>query len=373
MTTLNLDTIVDVVVSVSPASAPRATFNQMLVVGSATVISVEDRLAQYTSTADMLADGFVITDAEYVAALKYFGQTPAPNILWVGRRDEVSSPPESVLEAIQACRAANAEWYICNSPDAIAADHLEIAAWAQTATPSTVYAYNTADSNVLTSDPTPHDVCTSLKDLSYSRTIGQYSTTANAVAGIMGVACGLNTGLANSAYTLFGKSVVGVTTESLTYNQKEIIEAKNCNCYLSYANYYNVFENGVMANGYFFDQVVNRDMLVNDIQLSCMDLIYQNPKIPQTEAGMGMIYNALVLACNSAVTRGHLGPGNYTGIPFLKLYTGDYMPNGYIIQSLPLSEQSSADRALRKATPFYITIKEAGAVHSITLQVVVNV
>jgi hypothetical protein len=74
-----------------------------------------------------------------------------------------------------------------------------------------------------------------------------------------------------------------------------------------------------------------------------------------------------------AVTRGHIAEGTYTGIPFLNLNTGDAIPRGYVIQTTALSEQSAADRALRKAVPFYITIKESGAVHSITIQVIVNV
>jgi hypothetical protein len=49
------------------------------------------------------------------------------------------------------------------------------------------------------------------------------------------------------------------------------------------------------------------------------------------------------------------------------------LPNGYIIQSTSLASQSAADRALRKAVPFYITIKEAGAVHSITVECLVSI
>jgi hypothetical protein len=378
MTTLNLDSIVDVVVSVSPASAPRSTFNQLLIVGSTGIsisnpITTSERVREYESVADMLTDGFKTTDAEYVAAAKYFAQSPAPQIVWIGVRDDLVSPPETILESLIACRAAEANWYQAYSTEAVSVDIPDIALWAEDAVPSTVYVYNTQDANVLISDPNPADIATALKELAYKRTMGQYSTTAHAIVGAMGVANGLNTGLANSDYTMFGKKIVSVNTENLSFSQKQIIEAKNCNVYLSYANYYTILEPGVMANGYFYDQVLSRDMLVNDIQLSCMDLLFQNPKIPQTETGMTMIHNALVQACQLSVTRGYLGAGTYTGIPFLNLYTGDAMPNGYVIQSLPLSQQSSADRALRKATPFYVTIKESGAVQSMTIAVYVNV
>lgn len=380
MTTLNLNQIVDVSVEVSPTAAPRAEFNQLLIIGTTglslpgdNAITTTERLREYTSLADMLTDGFVTTDAEYLAAALYMGQSPAPDTFWIGVRDNTSSPEETVLEALTACRVKQANWYIAYSTDVDATELAAIALYVESAVPSTIFAYQVATSDVLIEDVVPDDICTTLKDGSYSRVIGMYSTSAHAIAGIMGVGCGLNSGLANSAFTLFGKTITGATTEDLTSSQKAIVEGKNCNLYLNYANYYNVFEPGIMANGYFFDQIMNRDMLVNDIQLSCMDLLYQNRKIPQTEAGMGMIYNVLAAACDLAVTRGHLAPGTYTGIPFLNLNTGDALPNGYIIQTTPLSEQSAADRALRKAVPFYITIKEAGAVHSITIEVIVNI
>lgn len=378
MTTLNLNQIVDVSVEVSPTAAPRAEFNQLLIIGTTGLvisnpITTTERLREYTSLADMLTDGFVTTDAEYLAAALYMGQTPAPDTFWIGVRDNTISPEETVLEALTACRAKEADWYIAYSTDVDSDELSAIALYVQSVVPATLFAYNTTDADVLVSGPVPDDICTTLKDLNYSRIIGMYSTTPHAICGIMGYACGANSGLANSAYTLFAKTITGATVESLTSGQKSIVEAKNCNLYLNYANYYNVFEQGVMANGYFFDQMINRDMLVSDIQLACMDLLYQNRKIPQTENGMGMIYNALVSACELSVTRGYIAEGTYTGVKFLNLETGDVIPRGYVIQTTPLSEQSAADRALRKAVPFYITIKEAGAVHSMTIEVIVNV
>lgn len=377
MTTLNLDSIIDVTVSVSPTAAARGTFNEFLIVGTtgltiSNTIGTDERLREYESLSAMLDDGFVTTDDEYEAAALYFAQSPAPTKVWIGVRDNVASPEETILEAIQACRSAKDDWYIVYSIEATSVDLEDIALSVESMTPSTILAYNSSAVDILDADSLT-DIATKLKDESYSRTFGIYSTESNAVAGVMGVACGLNTGLANSAFTLKGKTVVGISTEDLTASQRGIIEAKNCNLYLSYANYYSILEQGAMANGYFFDQVMNRDMLVNDIQLSCMDLIYQNKKIPQTEAGMTLIYNAIMAACESAVRRGHLAAGTYTGATFKNLTQNDFMPNGYIIQSDSLADQSAADRALRKAPSFYVTIKEAGAVHSMTIEVIVNV
>lgn len=371
MTTLNLQNIVQVTEYVSPLSAPRETFNELLIVGTAgaAIFDPGERVRQYSSAADMLTDGFIITDKEYLAAQLYFSQSPAPVTLWVGYQN--ISPAETFVEAVQACREAESSWYVVVCADAAKADHLLLAAWAESATPSSVYAYTTSDADCITSAST--DIGTVLKALSYKRTIGQYSTDDPlAVVAIMGYAMGANTGLANSAYTLKFKGEVGIAVEDLTQTQVGYLEGKNLNCYLNYGNYYNIFKEGVMANGYFFDEIINLDMLRNDIQLNLMDLLYQNPKIPQTDAGQSQLIMGCNRACELAVDRGFLAPGLWTGVTVLNLVYGDTLSRGYLCQSEAYSEQSTADREARKAMPIYIAIKEAGAVHSIVVGVYIN-
>jgi hypothetical protein len=372
--TLNLNRIVDVDVYISPAAAPRATFNQLLIIGTATVIPAAERLRQYSSVADMLEDGFTALDPEYIAANIYFNQSPAPDIVWIGRQDLTASPAESAYDAVVACRAASFEWYVVMVCGSAYADHLLIAAYIESATPSSIYAFTTSDSNVLDggggSSP---NIFEALKDLSYSRTIGQYSSdSAYAIAAIMGYAMGQNSGLIDSAFTLKFKGEVGINTESLSLTQIGNIEDENGNIYLNYGNYYNIFEQGVMANGYFFDEKINLDMLVNKLQLNVMDVLYADPKVPQTEAGMTRLIHACQLACQEMVEIGFLAPGQWTGRTLLDLKEGDTLPLGYAVMAEALADQSTADRQARKAPPIYVCIKEAGAVHSVIIGVYVN-
>lgn len=378
--TKNLDDIVDITVEISPLAAPRPTFNQALIIGTSAVIPVSERLREYEAVADMLEDGFELTDPEYIAAQIYFSQSPAPDTLWVGRKDT----GESALEAITACRAANPDWYVGIVLGTVKADHLAIAAWAEAATPPTLYAYTTDDDDVITNVTT--DVCSQLKALLYKRTIGQYATTQEAgspavalypnniyaICAIIGYAMGQNTGLANSAYTLKFKNEVGIATEPLTATMIGYAEDKYCNLYLNYANYYNVFEQGRMANGYFFDEVINLDMLVSNIQLSVMDLLYGNPKIPQTDSGVNQIIHAINEACDQAVKIGFLAPGQWTGADCLNLKTDDMLPAGYLVQAEKCADQSQADREARKSPNIYVAVKEAGAIHSVLIGVYVN-
>ena len=369
MATQDLKNIVTITEYVSPMSAPRATFNQMLVVGSAGIIPTSERVREYTAASDMLTDGFALTDIEYLAAVAYFSQSPAPTTLWVGCKS--TSPAETFVEAAEACRTANAEWYVIVCPDAAKADHLLLAAWAEAASTSTVCAFTTSDADCITNVST--DIFSLLKALSYKRTIGQYSTQSSvAIVAIMGYAMGANNGLANSAYTLKFKGEVGITVEDLTATQVGYLDGKYANVYLNYGNYYNIFQQGYMANGYFFDEVLNLDMLRNDIQLNLMDLLYATTKVPQTDAGQAQLLLECNNACQLAVERGFLAPGTWTGVTVLDLSYGDTLPNGYLCQSKSYSTQSTADRQARKSMPIYICIKEAGAVHNIVIGVYVN-
>lgn len=369
MTTQNLDEIISITEYVSPLSAPRTTFNQLLVIGTAGVIDTTERLREYSSASAMLADGFALTDIEYLAAVKYFSQSPAPSTLWVGCQSV--SPAETFVQAVEACRRKSSEWYVVVCPDAAKADHLLLAAWAEAAFPSSVYAFTTQDADCITNVAT--DIFSMLKALSYKRTIGQYSSSSDlAVIAIMGYAMGANNGLANSAYTLKFKGEVGITVEDLTLTQVGYLDGKNGNVYLNYGNYYNIFQEGKMSNGYFFDEIINLDMLRNDVQLNLMDVLYQTPKIPQTDAGQASLLLQCNNACELAVDRGFLAPGVWKGAAVLNLRYGDTLTKGYICQSEGYSEQTQADREARKAMPIYISIKEAGAVHSITIGIYIN-
>lgn len=374
--TLPLNSIVDVEVLISPLSAPRSTFNQALIIGSTDNITTDERLREYADAASMLTDGFVITDPEYIAASIYFSQSPSPDVLWVGRQ----GAEESCVEALEACRQANFEWYVGICLNAVYADHIACAAYIETATPSSIYAFTTSDADCIVGTGSPDDIFTYLKALGYSRTIGQYATTQGdvypnniyAIVAIMGYAMGQNSGLANSAFTLKFKREIGIATEPLTTTQLGILEGNNGNAYLSYGNYYSIFEQGKMSDGSFFDEKINLDMLVNNIQLSIMDVLYQNPKVPQTDAGVTQEIQACNDACDNAVRIGFLGPGTWTGVDILNLKNGDPLPGGYLVQAESLASQSQADREARKSVPLYVAIKEAGAIHSVLIGVYVN-
>lgn len=366
--TLPINDVVQVVVSVSPVSAVRSGFNLGLIIGKSTTVSTADRVKIYSSTDEMATDGFTTASPEYKAALLYFAQNPRPSKVAIGRWDGTGS--ETAAQAVTACRLANSEWYACTICGAVKADITAVAAYIETATPKSAFFYTTADADVKAG--TAGNVAITLKGLNYKRTLGQYSTVVDAAAAIMGYAMGANNGTANSAYTLAYKKESGVTTEALASTDVSKIKASNCNVYINRGSIYDVFEQGIVADGTSFDEVLGLDMLADNIQKAVMDVLTQYPKIPQTEDGVGLLLNAINGPCLQARTVGFIAPGVWTGPNLLNLRTGDTLSQGYAIQSESIASQAVADRQNRLAPPIYVAVKLAGAIEHVVITVHVD-
>lgn len=81
---LNVGRLVRVAVNLAPLAAARRGFGTLLVVGDSNVINGVDRFRTYTDLESVAGD-FGTSAPEYKAAALYFGQSPRPNQLMIGR------------------------------------------------------------------------------------------------------------------------------------------------------------------------------------------------------------------------------------------------------------------------------------------------
>ena len=291
---------------------------------------------------------------------------------------DITALGESCLQAVVACRIASPNWWSVVALAAEDADSIAIAAWAQSAVPQSMYMYTTGTVGILSK--VAGNVMATLQTASYTRAFGIFATTQNglypnniyAAVAAMGVAMGLNTGLANSYFTLKFKVLTGITPEPWTEANKAVVEGYGGNCYVNYGNAYNWLEQGTVASGQFFDEILNFDMLASDYQYSVIDVLVANPSVGQDEAGQTLLLATVDGANSRAASRGFIAPGIWTGAQILNLVSGTALPNGYLSQSAAYSTQSPANRQARQAMPIYVAIIEAGAVHSVMIGVYVQ-
>ena len=115
--------------------------------------------------------------------------------------------------------------------------------------------------------------------------------------------------------------------------------------------------------------MVNQLWLKKALEVAGFNYLKQtNTKIPQTEAGMTGLKNAYGQVCDRAVRNGILGTGlvwnsaERFGDP--EDFDRNIDENGYYIYSLPIAQQSQADREDRISPVVQIAMKFAGALHS---------
>lgn len=365
--TLPLSDAVDVSVSVGPVNTIRSTFNVALIIGQSKIISKEDRVKTYSKIGDMTLDGWKGTEQEFLAAQLYFSQVPKPTKIAIGVWDKEN---ESAVQAMTACREINNEWYIGYVCGVENNEIIELAKYIDSATPESIYFYTTSDSEVL--ENKPGNIVETLKKSGVHRTMGQFSNTQDAIIAIAGYAMGANTQTAGSAYTLKFKSEVGVKPENLTSTQVTLLKNNNCNVYINRGSKYNLFEDGLMADGTPFDEVLNLDILTNNIQSAVINALQTSSKIPQTDSGMDNLLNHITAPLEKARSIGFIAPGVWNTASVLSVKTGDTLPRGYMILADSIDEQSQADREARKSPPIYVLIKLAGSIEFVSIRVFVN-
>lgn len=358
---LPLEDVVQIIVNLSPRSAVRNAFNLALLVGTSDVISPEERVKVYSGTESMLRDGFTDDMPEYKMANLFLNQRSSPPKVAIGRWDDTGE--ETLLQAVRACRVKNRDWYLHIPLGATSENILTLAEYIESVKPVAALFYTTRDIELMQN----------LKKLNYRRTFGQYSEKYdNAVVGIAGWAMGANTGLTNSAYTLAYKTLVGMEVDDLDENLVQQLKEANGNYYVNRGSQYDVFEQGTMADGVWFDEIINLDMLVNDLQLAIMDLLRSVKKVPQVEEGVNMIINIMKDPLEKSVRTGFVAGGIWKGPELLNLHYGDAIERGYLIQTEAVGQQSQADRDARWAPPIYVALKLAGAIHHVVVQIDVN-
>lgn len=366
MSTLPLSDIVNVSVAVGPVTTVRTSFNLGLIIGSSTIINTKTRVKTYSKLADMTADGWLGTEEEYHAAQIYFSQSPKPNKVAIG----TWVAPETKVAAVTACRGINTEWYACTFCGAEKADILAIAAYIDSCDPVSAYFATTSDSDVLAG--TAGNVLEALKTNKVHRTLTQYSTSQDGVVAIMAYAMAANTQAANSAYTLKFKQEAGVATENLTSTQVVLIENNNGNVYVNRGSVYNIFEQGVTADGTHFDELIGLDVLTNNLQTAAVNALVTNSKIAQTDDGIDELLNYLTVPLEAARTVGFIKDGIWEASSILSVKTSDTLTRGYKIIADSISKQSQTDREARKAPPIYILVKLAGAIEYVSINLYIN-
>lgn len=291
-----------------------------------------------------------------------------------GAEIDITAIGETPLQAVAACRAKNANWYavmVCGSTDA---DNEAIAAFVQSASPQTIHFFGSQDTSA-----SSNSIFAQLQTQTIGRSFGHASTTqlgefpnnAYVAAADMGVAMGLNTGLA--AFVMAFKSLPGIAAEPLSQTQVTNLEAQNANVYVVRGQAFTILEQGKVASGQYLDIVIGLDVLLSQIQIGVANLLVTQSVVPQTDPGEGLILNVISQACAAAVTRGFIAKGTWTGNTVGSLTAGTSLPKGFLLQAQSFATQDAGDQQARKGMPVTVALITANGIQSISIGITVQV
>ncbi|MFN1150074.1 DUF3383 family protein [Serratia liquefaciens] len=378
---LPVSNVVNVDVIMSPTAATGRNFGSLLILGSSTVIPVSERIRLYAAIED-IGDDFGVDSPEYKAALVFFGQSPKPTQVYIGRwaktlTSSESGSTESIVEAVNASLQYT-NWYglviaddVTTGSDVLDADDvLDVAKVIEASSLSRIFGVTSGDAGIISSTSTT-DVASRLKAGKYARTFIQYSTSsAYAAVSAFGRAFTVNFNGSNTTITLKFKQEPTITYETLTVGQAAAVDAKKANVFVYYANDTAILQQGVMANGDFFDERHGLDWLQNYVQTNLFNLLYTSTtKIPQTDAGNTRIMANVEASMDQSVENGLVAPGVWNGGNIGQLSSGDTLTKGYYVYMAALSTQAQADRQARKSVPVQVACKLAGAIHYADVQI----
>jgi len=179
-----------------------------------------------------------------------------------------------------------------------------------------------------------------LKAKSLMRTLTSYSSHPEEYpsASVAGRAFTVNFEGTNTTITLMYKKLPGITVEDLGPSEYAALVEKNANAFLDVGGN-SMYATSVMANGNWFDTVHGTDWMQNHMETGVFNLVYQTPKIPYTDVGVGMVVQRMEMTFRQAIRNGLIAPGTTAD--------GEYLPQGFKIMTVPVAEVDAADKGAR--------------------------
>ncbi len=367
---LSINTIARVVVNTVRASASSASFDTGLLLVPDTNFTAERRLQIYHSGTEAAAGltefGFATTSEAYKSAVKYFAASPAPARLLVS----CYPVSEQVWTALEAVLELTADFYGVMPCDSLAGDVLSGLALRMEAISQPLVLF----APVLSFSAAANGSLDLLYQGQYKRTLPFCCEAVSDCAALMGTTMGLELSHKASAFALCYKTIQGVLPADLTQTQVDSIKEKNGNVYIARGYTHFLLENGTMANGQRYDEVLYIDQIANDLQNAAVSLLAENPdKLPQTDDSTAQFVNRFSSILMNYTDMGVLATASWRGADIGPVRFGDIIENGFYLWADSYDDQPDADRMAHKAVPVQCALCLAGSIESIVITVNVQV
>lgn len=331
--------------------------------GQSIVISTSQQDADvtigYASSASSITDlSAILALTQSTAASRIDGYTPG------GLVSEVA-----LIQTAARCAGRSVFAWTLDRQYRDTQDQKDFADWAEaqdqayfSACTNSVQAYNTADTT---------NIGFYAYNKGYIKTSVMYHNNPQVYPDVSyaALALSVNYALENSTLTMKFKQLTGIETVPLTETQLSSLKARRINTYVSMGNSSSVVREGVQsADSWFTDSHVNLSNYKEELQVEVFNVFMRNKKVKYTSAGQDLLVSAAAKINNRYIRNGTFADreeettDNETGYTTLPACT---------ITPAPIYSATTSERANRVAPPIAIVAYEAGAFHSVAIDVTV--
>lgn len=354
---LTLNEVVQILTAAIGSSGLVETSGQSIVISTSQ--QGADVTIGYASSASSITDlSAILALTQSTAASRIDGYTPG------GLVSEVA-----LIQTAARCAGRSVFAWTLDRQYRDTQDQKDFADWAEaqdqayfSACTNSVQAYNTADTT---------NIGFYAHNKGYIKTSVMYHNNPQVYPDVSyaALALSVNYALENSTLTMKFKQLTGIETVLLTETQLSSLKARRINTYVSMGNSSSVVREGVQsADSWFTDSHVNLSNYKEELQVEVFNVFMRNKKVKYTSAGQDLLVSAAAKINNRYIRNGTFADreeettDNETGYTTLPACT---------ITPAPIYSATTSERANRVAPPIAIVAYEAGAFHSVAIDVTV--
>lgn len=291
---LTVDSIVKVSISRETVSKTIRDLQTICILSRHKVFT--DTYRVYTSTTELLSDGFKVTDYAYISAKRIFDQNPQVSKIVVGRTAD--SDKIDYVSELQNLLSATTNWFFLITDAKDDADKLKIAQYVEDK--QLLYVYS--DSNESTLDKTKTtDLGSKLKALNLDKSVGMYVKDSTIVSPESAWVGRFASAVIGSNLWIH-KTLKGLVAENFSSDEVNTLKSKNLQFYTEVGEDSVIEGDAVVASGERIHVILGVIWLEVRIGERYWNLLYSKERILYTNAGIELFRAELVSVLNEAVT-----------------------------------------------------------------------
>ena len=339
---LEIKDIVNVIINRETTSKTVADLQTIAVLSVHANYTANEMYREYSSTTDMIEDGFLTTDYAYTAAQRIFSQNPQVRSIVVGKITQASSDDAiDYVEEITKLQAATNDWFFLLTDAKDDTDKEAIADYIETQT--AVYVFSDSNTNTLLA-ANETDIFSVLKAKTLVKSFGLHTKDSTVLAPEAAWVGRFASAIIGSN-TWIHKALSTLTPEGFTRTQMSTLKDKNAHFYTLVGQDPSIEGNANTVGGEKIHVILGAIWLEVRLGERVWNVLYTKERLNYTNSSIELFRAEIVSVLNEAVD--------------YNILTND---DGFSISVPDANKLSSSQRETGKLSKITFRARLAGAI-----------